>query len=404
MTTTTTDTHCVNAYLNLSVHPRGVVKPCCMSTREYVTDNGKKTLNQASILDFWNSKDRKKIIDNLNNGIKVPECSSCWKEEESGKESKRIRDNKTYEDRALSYEMLPVVLDLSMGNLCNIKCRICGPNHSSPWMIEEAKLVSPSNPKWFLEDKKWIPFKESFDENNDFVWKDIENLLSNAERLDFAGGEPFYIDKHWNIVKLCVENGYSKKQHIHYNTNGTIFPEKYIEYLDQFQIVDIQISSDGVKKKFEYMRHPAKWEVAENTINRFCEVRDNSKTQWLVGACLSVSAFNVFDIFETFEHYAEKKDLRIYLNVVHDHRGIRILPPELRKIIIEKLESTVSKHKDIQWEKEKTFICNHLRNSAYNEYDWQNFIKELKTRDEIRNESFEKVFPEYFAHMKKFIG
>jgi hypothetical protein len=117
-----------------------------------------------------------------------------------------------------------------------------------------------------------------------------------------------------------------------------------------------------------------------------------------------VSAFNIFDIFETFEHYASKNDVRIYINIVHDHHGVRVLPIALREIIIKKLESTYSKFKPGQWEKEKSMICNHLQNSPFNQHDWQNFWKETKMRDNIRNESFEETFPEYFNYMKNFIG
>lgn len=396
------ESFCVNPYLNLSIHPRGTVKACCMSDKEYVTDDGDRTLDKASILKFWNSKDRQKMIQDLNSGNKINECRACWKEEAAGKDSKRIRDNKIYQDRILDNNMLPVVLDLSMGNLCNIKCRICGPAHSTPWVVEESKVIG--DPNYYFKNEKWKSFKDSFLEDNSFVWNDIEKLLPNAERLDFAGGEPFYIDKHWNIIDMCVKNGWSKKQHIHYNTNGTIYPEKYIHLLEQFKTVDIQVSSDGVEEKFEYLRHPAKWETSEMVIDKLCKIRNNSNTEWLIGACLSVSAFNVYDIFETFEHYAAKDDVRIYINVVHDHRGTRILPNELKKIAIDKLKNTQSKHKFSQWEKEKSMICNHLENSSYSEYDWKNFWKELKMRDNLRNESFEKTFPEYYHHMKRFIG
>jgi MoaA/NifB/PqqE/SkfB family radical SAM enzyme len=396
------DSFCVNPYLNLSIHPSGVVKACCMSDKEYVTDNGCKTLDKDSILNFWNSKDRKQMIMDLDSGKQINECRSCWKEEAAGKDSKRIRDNKIYEEKILDINMLPVVLDLSMGNLCNIKCRICSPVHSTPWAIEESKIIG--DPAYYFKNEKWKSFKDSFIENNSFVWEDIVKLLPRAERLDFAGGEPFYIDKHWNIVDLCVKNGWSKKQLIHYNTNGTIYPEKYIHLLDQFKTVDIQVSSDGIEEKFEYLRHPAKWEIAETVIDRLCETRNNSNTEWLIGACLSVSAFNVYDIFETFEHYAAKDDVRIYINIVHDHRGTRILPYELKKIIIEKLKNTKSKYKFFQWEKEKTMICNHLENSSFSDHDWKNFWKELKMRDGLRNESFENTFSEYHQHLKEFIG
>lgn len=395
-------TWCVNPYLNLSVQPNGTTKPCCMSTLEYVTDSKKTTLNQASILEFWNSDKRKQMIADLNNGIQISECSACWKEEAAGKESKRIRDNKTYQDKELSEDMLPIVVDLSMGNLCNIKCRICSPWHSTPWLMEQAKVRSPNNPKEYINQPQWISFKESFDYDNKFFWDDIVKLLPDAERFDFAGGEPFYIEKHWDVVKMCVENGWSKKQHIHYNTNGTIYPEKYIDLLEQFKTVDIQVSSDGVGAKFEYLRHPAKWEVAESTINKLCTVRDQSNTEWIIGVCLSISAFNVFDFFETFEHYAEK-NIPIYINIVHDHHGIRILPPGLKQTIINKLNTHESAYKTRQWHKERDMICRHLENTEYNESTWNEFWQEIKMRDNIRNESFENTFPEFYQVMKEYL-
>jgi MoaA/NifB/PqqE/SkfB family radical SAM enzyme len=395
-------TFCVNPYLNLSVHPEGTIKPCCMSAITYETENGNRTLNQASILEFWNSKTRQDTIDRLNAGEQIPGCVSCWKEENAGKQSKRIRDNKNYANTELSKDMLPVVVDLAIGNLCNIKCRICGPSHSSPWMLEEAKIHFPNDIKKYTNQEKWISYKKSFDYDNKFFWEDIVKLLPNVIKFDFAGGEPLYIEKHWDIVKLCVENGWSKNQHIHYNTNGTIYPEKYMHLLEQFKIIDIQVSSDGVDKKFEYLRHPAKWEAVEGNIDKFIVARNQNKTEWLFSICVSISAFNVYDFFETFEHYASK-GLSMYINLVHDHRGIRILPPQLKKLIIAKLMSTESKYQPVQWIHERDMVCKHLENTSYNEHDWKEFCKEIQIRDNIRNESFEETFPEYHQIIKDFL-
>lgn len=394
-------TFCVNPYLNLSVHPRGVIKPCCMSDAAYKTDSGKTTLNEASILEFWNSKDRQNLIRDLNNGMPVKDCDRCWQEELAGKESKRIRDNKNYENVQLAEDMLPVVVDLSMGNLCNLKCRICAPTHSTPWMIEEAQIYFPQDKQQYLQQPRWKIAKESFDHDNEYFWKDILQLLPNVKKFDFAGGEPFYIDKHWDIIQTCVDNGWSKNQHIHYNTNGTIYPEKYMHLLEEFGFVDIQVSSDGVGKKFEYMRHPADWNTSEETINKLINAKNNSKTSWLLSACISVSAFNVYDFFETFEHYANK-GIGVYVNVVHDHHGTRVLPRELRSIVIEKLQSRKSIH--AQWTKECDMICRHLENAPYNEHDWKNFYTELEMRDKIRNESYQETFPEFYEYMRLYVA
>jgi MoaA/NifB/PqqE/SkfB family radical SAM enzyme len=399
---TNKSTYCVNPYMNLSIHPKGIVKTCCMSTRELVTDSGKTTINNASILEFWNSKDRQQMISNLNNGVKIPECTFCWQEEEAGKESKRIRDNKTYASIITDSDMLPVVVDLSMGNLCNIKCRICSPTHSTPWMIEEASIHFPNNKQAYLKQPRWQTVKDSFDYENKFLWDDITALLPNVTKFDFAGGEPFYIEKHWSIVNKCVEEGWSKKQHIHYNTNGTIYPEKYMSLLEEFRLVDIQISSDGVGKKFEYCRHPAVWEEVEENIDKFISAKNNSKTEWLLSACISVSAFNVYDFFETFEHYASK-GIGIYVNMVHDHHSIKVLPCELKQSIINRLNASESKYLPQQWNNDRNMVIQYLSNTEFFESDWINFWAELEKRDTIRKESFKEIFPEYFNEIKKYL-
>jgi MoaA/NifB/PqqE/SkfB family radical SAM enzyme len=394
-------TFCVNPYLNLSIHPKGVVKPCCMSTKEFITDDGHTTLADASIIKFWNSKDRKLMISNLNNGVQISECDFCWHEERAGKESKRIRDNKTYQDRNLTDDMYPVVVDLSLGNLCNLKCRICSPVHSTPWMQEEAQIFYPDKKQIYFNQDRWKTVKHSFDETNNYLWEDLLGLLSKAERLDFAGGEPFYIDKHWEVLKACVENGWSNNQHIHYNTNATIFPEKHLHLLESFKTVDIQFSSDGVGSKFEYLRHPANFQKSEEIIDKFKEVRNNSNTEWLLGMCISVSAFNVYYFFETFEHYASK-GIGMYINVVHDHHGTRILPTDLKEQIIDKLHSHSSEYNQNQWTKEREMICNHLKNSTPDDYAWNEFWKELVMRDKIRNEEYQNIFPEYYNLIKEY--
>lgn len=393
---------CVNPYLNLTVTTDGTVRPCCMSTLEYKSDSGHRTVNKASILEFWNSKSRTDMISALDSGVEIPECEVCWKEERAGKKSKRLRDNETFKNKNLSTDMLPAVVDLSMGNLCNIKCRICSPHHSTQWLTEQAQILSPNNLKKFTSLEKWVPFKESFKDSNQYFWKDIVELLPVAEKLDFAGGEPFYIDKHWDIVKMCVENGWSKNQYIHYNTNGTIFPEKYIHLLEQFKTVDIQVSSDGLYDKFEYLRHGAKWNEVEHVIAQFLELKKKGKTKWIVGICLSISMFNVLDFFEIYEYYSAK-GLPVYVNVVYDDRGIKCLPEPVKRAIVDKLSKTESKYNKFQWNENRNMIINHILSTPYSEQVWKEVWAEIKIRDKLRKESFERTFPDLYNLLKDYI-
>lgn len=394
---------CVNAYINLSVHPTGSVRPCCMTDKFLKTDEGHSTLDKASIRDFWYSKDRLEFANALDRGERLHECRACWEEESAGKESKRIRDNREYNNNKLGFNNLPVVLDLGMGNLCNLKCRICSARHSTPWLREDAEIYSSHDIKGYMNQPEWITSKNSFAETNNFVWEDIKELIGNAERLDFSGGEPFYIPAHWKIIQHSVDLGYSKKQYVHYNTNGSIFPKKYIHLLDEFKTVDIQISSDGIGKKFEYLRHGSPFGLCEENIEKFLEARDKSKTTWQIGVCLSLSAFNIFDFFETYEHYAAK-GVWIYVNVVWDNNSIKILPEELKGKITNRIKNTESKHDKVGWQKNRDMICNMLENSTYSASDWNRFWMNIRQRDKMRNENFADVFPEYYKLAKDYIN
>lgn len=393
-------TFCVNPYLNISIHPSGVVKPCCMSNKEYRSDLGEKYLNKSSVMELWNSSDRLKMIKDLDSGIKVEECESCWKEEDAGIHSKRLRDNEIYKDKLLSDNMLPIVADFSLGNLCNLRCRICKPIHSSQWMNEEASNYRLGKIA-YLKDPTWNTVKQSFIESNDLFWKDILNLLPNVERFDFAGGEPFYIEKHWDIIKQCVDQGWSKKQHVHYNTNGTIYPEKHIDLLNKFKIVDIQISTDGIYEKFEYLRDLANWDIVEENIQKFIKTSLTSETEWRFSMCLSISAFNVFDFFETYEYYSQK-GIGIYVNIVHDHSSASVLPDLVKSKVIEHLNS-FKKYSDRRWLRERDAVCSYMQNTKFNDSKWQAFKENLKELDGRRNQSFKDTFPEYWNLMKEFI-
>jgi len=396
-------TRCVNPYMNLSIHPSGKVKVCCMSYKWLVTDSGKTTLNNASILEFWNSKDRKNFIKQLENGKHVPECRACWDEEAAGKDSKRLRDNQTYRNKTFDEQDFPIVLDLGMGNLCNLKCRICSSVHSTPILAEEAEMLSPHDVIGYMNLDNFRITRESFDTNNSFVWEDIKPFLKNAIRFDFSGGEPFYIDSHWRIVDYCVENNYAKNQVVHYNTNGSIFPKKHIHKLDEFKLVDIQISSDGIGKQFEYLRSGVSFELSEENIDKFLERKKQSKTKWTLGACLSLSAYNVFDFFETYEHYSSK-GLSVYVNFVHDGSGIRVLPTEVKISLVDKLRKTESKYNKSDWNKVKNSIANLLISTEFVEKDWAWFCSKFQSLDKVREESFEQTFPDYYKLLKEYIN
>jgi len=375
-------TRCVNAYMNLSVHPNGIVKPCCMSRKIFITDNKSQTLETAKISEFWSSKDRQHFIQRLDQGESVSECSSCWNEEKAGKQSKRIRDNERWGIDNFSPNSLPVVLDVSMDNLCNLRCRICGPENSSQWAAEEAKRLGDKMPKLFKVSSQW---------------QELYEFSDSIQHIDFSGGEPFYIDSHWLLLEQLVSQGRSQDISLHYNTNGTIFPSQYIDLLNKFKSVDIQVSTDGLEQKFEYLRHPADWNEHISNLDLF------KQQSWKLGVCFSLSVFNINDVFETYEFY-KSKNISFYLNIVHGDHSVQIIPRDIRNQLIRKLESQTSKTDQKDWEEQRSVIIGYL-NSPYDlSWKWQTFWQATYLRDQIREQNYPEIFPDTWKMVEPWLA
>lgn len=69
-------------------------------------------------------------------------CQRCWNEEDAGRTSKRMhtlnRLQHMIQDESWDSQAKPLqFLDLKLGNICNLKCRICGSWSSSTFAAEE---------------------------------------------------------------------------------------------------------------------------------------------------------------------------------------------------------------------------------------------------------------------------
>jgi MoaA/NifB/PqqE/SkfB family radical SAM enzyme len=110
-------------------------------------------------------------------------------------------------------------IDFKLGNVCNLKCRICGSWSSSKWAQEE--LDYGENPVALknLREGGWPKRNPQF-------FEELKEDLKHVEYFEFTGGEPFMIQDHFKILMHCVEKGYARNIDIHYNTNGTQLPPR----------------------------------------------------------------------------------------------------------------------------------------------------------------------------------
>lgn len=376
--------HCVYAFHNISVNSTGTIKHCCVingSTTDTVLN---KSIEELST-DPWMEEVRNYFREEKRH----PSCYKCWEEEDAGVYSKRIFANQKFnfkENDGIK------IIELNMGNTCNIKCRTCSPYSSSQWVKESYETTDPqlkSDYKTFLIDSK--KYNNSWDVDSP-IWKDLETLGDNLVVIDFYGGEPWLIKQQWEFIRTCVKNDWAKNIKLHYNTNGTQWPEDLIPLLENFKFVGIGFSIDGIGTQFEFMRHPANWnEVYANMLK--ARAWSKNKSNIYFDVCLTISALNVYNVPETVEFL--QKDWSIYLNLVHqpNYYSIQVFPDAIKDIICKKLE-TVNRLNEQVWH-QLSGIIQFIKNGKFDKTLWQEFKEKISIHDTYRKENFYETFDEF---------
>lgn len=380
--------YCVNAFHTLSVNSVGSCKACCMA--EGGSDWNKRVKN-TDLETIWNDQYFTDIRESLSKGIRHPACKKCWEEEDAGRESKRIRDNKRMifqpTDKIKSIE-------LNLGNTCNIKCRTCHPYSSSKWLKEFYEVNEIKKPyKVYLSEAK--VYNDCW-EDDSLLWKELDKIGQDLERIEFYGGEPFLIKQQWKFVRKCVEEGWSKNQLIHYNTNGTVWNEEDVVLFENFKTVEVGFSIDGIGNKFEFMRYLAKWdEVLANLekAKKFKQGKENLRFD----ICHTISSLNVFYIPEFIDYFGH--DWPIYLNLVHwpNYYAITIFPDKIKELIVDKL-SGIPEH---DWHQIRG-IKNLVSQGKFNQGLWDEYKRRIDAHDKFRNQNYYETFPEFGEIIRRY--
>jgi len=378
--------HCVNLDNGLRINTDGSCKSCCMMSTRFRDSEGKDVnVKSNSFEEIANSKTRMDIRKSFVKGIYHPACKKCWDEEASGKSSKRIRDNETYQNTVMAKDKFQL-LDINMGTTCNIKCRTCGPFNSSFWNKEWFDLEFFKGTK--KEYNEWLKsFNHAFDDDSKF-WSEFEQNLENVKHIDFYGGEPFLVKKQWEMLKYAIEKDFAKNITLHYNTNGTIWDDEKFNILKHFKGINIDFSIDGVKDKLYYIRHPAEWDIVKSNFLNLIDI-SKSMPKFRISVCNTISILNVFYIDEMYAEFLPHTK-NIYLNLVFgpDYYCIKNLPDEIKIEVENKLKNL----EDRYW---LNGIINFMNSETYNEPHWNKFLEITKVQDEYRGQSFAETFPEF---------
>ena len=368
---------CVLPWTHLEIDVNGSASPCCLykgNIDQYkVYDMDLKTIQKSEYME--------KLREQFKNGERPTGCANCWMEEDAGKTSKRqnsiYKMKNSLKDWTPNSEPTLKFIDFKLGNVCNLKCRICGSWSSSKWAQEELSYGENPEARKNLREGGWPKKNPKF-------FDDIKDVLADVEYFEFSGGEPFMIENHFKILEHCVEKGYAKKQDIHYNTNGTMLPpRKVFDLWRKFKRVEIAFSIDDVGEQFEYQRHPAKWREVNYNLGEFKKYQTQNMEFQI---CSTVNIFNIFSLAKLNLWVRNFRPEFFYVNTLFEPEcfNIQTLPKQVKNIV----NSRYSELKDFQ--PTLSYMNNADRFSPEIEEARR---KRILLADGFRNEKFNEAFP-----------
>ena len=383
---------CILPFMSIETSPLGNTRACCLYNDE-ITDNGSKiALKDSTITEAFNSSDMSELRQKFLRNERPDGCSKCWSVEDAGGVSKRIISNqkyvKEYNDAALYENPKLKFIDLKLGNICNLKCRICGVYSSSKWINDQLKISVNDKDKYIEMNRagQWPREAETF-------WEDLKGLANEITSLEITGGEPFLIQEHFDFLRHCVDTGNAHRIDIHYNTNGTQFPQDAIENIwPHFRKVEVAFSIDGLDEEFEFQRYGANWQEVSENIRKFHAVRDNAN--WLTTQlCMTVSVLNIMSSVDVLE-WAETQNFNfLWVNILHDpiHFCVQSLAPDAKIKVKTTLEQQIARLKTQDAVNQLTSLIDFMMTA--NKERTEQIKKSLTLIDSIRNQDYKQSLP-----------
>ncbi len=390
------DVICLMPWIHMHIWPNGNTFPCCMSDTDHVFGN----VHKEKIVELINNDAYKKIRTQMLNGEKPEACQRCY-ELETSADSWTLRKNsltsfkhhmplieQTNEDGSIN-DFKMRYMDIRFSNLCNMRCRTCGPELSSSWYDDQVKMFPDYDRPKFIDLKT----------NPNFM-NDLKPHLDTIEEVYFAGGEALITPQHYEILDYWLETGKTDVK-LRYTSNfsGLKYKDKSIlDYWKYFKDVRVAASLDTFGEKAEYARKGTDWErivanrktMIEHCPNVYFEITP------------TVSIFSVHSLYEFHRSWVEEGLLdinNVRVNILTHPRyfSITLLPEEYKQ----RLQGLYNVY--IQWltdNKAQPHVIHAVKgivdymNSADHSHLIPEFKLQIQTIDQVRNERFADIYPE----------
>jgi MoaA/NifB/PqqE/SkfB family radical SAM enzyme len=386
-------TFCVAPWVHMHIEPTGDVQLCCASNWKHDFNRSLGNLNNSTPLEIWNSDQYKHVRTSMIKGKMLDDyCSPCYLRENGAvNQTERQRLNS---DFSVGYDLAKQTnsdgsvntldiryLDIRFNNLCNLKCRTCGPDWSTSWANE-------------LGIEKPLRYNNS--------WKKLLPYLSNLEKVYFAGGEPMMTSEHYDFLEHLLD--VNPNVELLYTSNFTrleLNGRHVMDYWPKFKLVSAIASVDHYGEYAAYVRSSSRY---NEVIANIKEIKSSGYTNIQPAITTVYSLYNATKIgdfiLRLFEDNVIESMNQIVFNLLvnPEFQMATVMPEaalESAKVNTSKgIDYLVSRGEDPQ--KLVNAITWLTTNHKYDKDKFTKFLNYNLQLDKLRNTSLESLYKEFF--------
>jgi MoaA/NifB/PqqE/SkfB family radical SAM enzyme len=363
---------CPLPWHHIAIRPNGRVYPCCYF--RHVDTPAEFNLSQYNV---FNHPFLISIRGQMKKGVEVKGCKQCYHNEKFSGKSMRLDMLRAIEDKNGKPFEIPSTpdlkyLDLALSNVCNNRCRMCGPDLSTNWYAD-AKALG-------------IPIKKGVIENED----PLRNIdVSNLTYLKLIGGEPMLEqDKFVKVLEKCN----LPQLNVFIATNVTTRPNsKLMELLEKCNHVKVACSIDAYGKLNNFLRKGSEWEEVDKNLNWYSQ---NFKTV-IVHSVISI--YNINKISE-LNDYIENTYPNIKVEFVmidgSDWMQPFNLPVDVKDKIMKQL-NVIENENIVNF---RSIIYDSISKTG----NFNKFVEIDSKLNNLRNEHWKDANPELYEMLKEY--
>ena len=379
----TSKTFCILPWMHLATNASGNLRVCCNSSpgKNFITkeDGTPYKLHKDNLQEAWNSEVYNTIRKQMLEGERPEMCTRCFREEDAGVKSARQAWNEKWKEDIKYTVDAPFdikYVDLRLGNLCNLKCRMCNPYASNQWVKEWALVENALEPSEYerLSKMSWPEHEKT--------WENLFSIADTVDEIYLTGGEPTIIQEQHRLLDYFIDKGTAHKIKLKYNTNLTNVPKHLVNKWTKFKKVQLNCSIDAIGELDRYIRYPSNWsKIQEN----FDIVR-KLENVYIEIHC-TVQMYNILRLQELLD-WAEPYGHKIYLNILNhpEYLNIRVLNNDLKQ----KVKSTLNNYTHIP---KVQGVIDYMMSEDWSER-YPQFVEYTNALDNSREQDLKQIVPE----------